>query len=196
MNWNDRFSEPGFAYGTEPNDYLVSVVGRIPKGRVLSLAEGEGRNAVYLASLGYEVTAVDGSTVGLRKAEELATVRGVTITTIHADLGEFKIEPEQWDGIIAFYCHLLSSIRIPLHQAVVRGLKPGGVFAVEAFSKEQIGNDTGGPKSLDMLMSLDELKSECAGLEFIHADELQRDVHEGRGHTGLASVVQILGVKP
>jgi SAM-dependent methyltransferase len=196
MNWNERFSEPGFAYGTEPNDYLVSVVDRIPKGRILSLAEGEGRNAVYLASLGYDMTAVDSSSVGLLKAQKLAVERGVNITTIHADLAEFKIKPEQWEGIIAFYCHLPSSIRIPLHQAVVRGLKPGGVFALEAFTKEQIGNDTGGPKSLDMLMSLNELKSECAGLVFIHATELQRDVHEGRGHTGLASVAQILGVKP
>ncbi|MBT0666471.1 methyltransferase domain-containing protein [Geobacter pelophilus] len=196
MNWNECFSEPGFAYGTEPNDFLVSVVARIPKGRLLSLAEGEGRNAVYLAALGYEVTAVDGSPVGLRKAEELAAERGVAIKTILADLGEFEIEPEQWDGIIAFYCHVPSSIRMTLHRAVVRGLKPGGMFALEAFSKEQIGNETGGPKSLDMLMSLDELRGECAGLDFIHAKELQRDVHEGRGHTGLASVVQILGVKP
>jgi SAM-dependent methyltransferase len=196
MNWNERFSEPGFAYGTEPNDFLVSVVARIPKGRLLSLAEGEGRNAVYLAALGYEVTAVDSSSVGLRMAEELAAERGVAIKTSLADGGEFRIEPEQWDGIMAFYCHVPSSIRMPLHRAVVRGLKPGGMFALEAFSKEQIGNETGGPKSLDMLMSLDELKSECAGLKFIHAVELHRDVHEGRGHTGLASVVQILGVKP
>jgi len=73
MNWNERYREPGFAYGTAPNEFLVSVVDRIPQGKILSLAEGEGRNAVYLASLGYQVTGVDGSEVGLRKAVELAT---------------------------------------------------------------------------------------------------------------------------
>ena len=196
MNWDERYSEPGFAYGTAPNEFLVSVVDRIPQGKILSLAEGEGRNAVYLASLGYQVTGVDGSEVGLRKAVELATGRGVAITTIHADLSEFEIEPEQWDGIIACYCHLPSAIRIPLHQAAVRGLKTGGVFVLEAFSKEQLAYGTGGPQSLDMLMSLDDLKRELAGLEIIHAVKRERDVREGRGHTGLASVVQILAVKP
>lgn len=196
MDWNERYSEPGFAYGTEPNEFLLSVVDRIPRGKILSLAEGEGRNAVYLASLGYEVTGVDGSEVGLRKAMELAKKRGVAITTIQADLDEFVIGLEQWDGIIACYCHLPSATRISLHHAAVRGLKPGGVFVLEAFSKKQLAYDTGGPKSLDMLMSLDELKLELVGLEFMHAVEMEREVREGSRHTGLASVVQVIGIKP
>ncbi len=196
VNWDARYSEPGFAYGTAPNEFLVSVVDRIPQGKILSLAEGEGRNAVYLAGLGYDVTGVDASDVGLRKAADLARERGVTIRTILADLGTFKIEPDQWDGIIACYCHLPSLIRIPLHQAAVRGLKPGGVFVLEAFSKDQLGYGTGGPQSLDMLMSLDELKQELVGLEFVHAVQMEREVREGSGHTGLASVIQLLGIKP
>ena len=196
MDWDERYGEPGFAYGTAPNEFIASVADRIPQGKILSLAEGEGRNAVYLASLGYEVTGVDGSEVGLRKAVELATERGVSITTIHADLSTFEIEAEQWDGIIACYCHVPSTIRIPLHRAVVRGLKSGGVFVLEAFSKEQPAYGTGGPQSLDMLMSLDELKRELTGLEFVHAVQIERDVREGSGHTGLASVVQVLALKP
>ena len=196
MDWDERYSEPGFVYGTAPNEFLASVVDRIPKGKILSLAEGEGRNAVYLASLGYEVTGVDGSEIGLRKARELAAEQGVVITTIHADLSVFRIELGQWDGIIASYCHVPSAIRIPLHQAAVRGLKPGGVFVLEAFSKEQLAYNTGGPPSLDMLMSLDELKQELAGLEFIHAVQLEREVREGSRHTGLAAVVQLLAQKP
>jgi len=196
MKWDERYSEAGFAYGTAPNEFLASIAGRIPQGKILSLAEGEGRNAVYLAALGYEVTGVDGSEVGLRKAVELAKERGVTIATIHADLSTFEIEPEKWNAIIACYCHVPSAIRLPLHRAVVRGLKPGGLFVLEAFSKEQLGYGTGGPQSLDMLMSLDELQQELAGLEFIHAVRKERDVREGSGHTGLASVVQLLGVKP
>jgi len=196
MDWDERYSETGYAYGTAPNEFLESMVDRIPQGNILSLAEGEGRNAVYLAALGYEVTGVDGSQVGLRKAMQLAKERGVTFTALHADLSAFKIEPEQWDGIIACYCHLPSAIRIPLHQAAVRGLKPGGVFVLEAFSKEQLAYDTGGPKSLDMLMSLNELKRELFGLEFMHAVEIERNVREGSGHTGLAAVVQVLARKP
>lgn len=196
MNWDERYSEPGFAYGTAPNEFLVSVAERIPHGRILSLAEGEGRNAVYLASLGYEVLAVDGSAVGLRKAAGLAQERGVAIATQVADLGDFRIDPEEWDGIVSCYCHLPSTIRVLLHRAAVRGLKPGGVFILEAFTKKQLAYGTGGPQSLDMLMSLDELKRELAGLEFIRAVEIERNVREGSKHTGLASVVQILAVKP
>lgn len=195
-NWNERYSTTGFIYGTEPNDFLVSVAGRIPKGRILSLAEGEGRNAVYLASLGHEVTAVDASQVGLRKATELARSRGVAINTIVADLSGFVIEANQWDGIIACYCHLPAQLRRTIHRAAVSGLRPGGVLVLEAFSRKQLEHDTGGPKELDMLMSLDELKEELAGLSFDHAVELEREVLEGSGHTGLAAVVQIFAVKP
>ena len=195
VNWDERYSEPGYAYGTAPNEFLVSVAKRLPRGKVLSLAEGEGRNAVYLASLGFEVTGVDGSAVGLRKAQALAAAHGVAITTILADLGTFRIEAGEWDAILACFCHLPSSIRGPLHRAAVRGLKPGGAFVLEAFSKSQLAYGTGGPPSLDMLLSLEELESELAGLELVLAVETEREVREGSRHTGLASVVQVLGFK-
>jgi len=196
MNWDERYREADYAYGTAPNDFLAAVAGRIPAGRVLSLAEGEGRNAVYLAALGYQVTAVDSSAVGLRKAEALAAARGVAITTIHADLSELSIGREKWHGILSCYCHLPAAIRVPLHRAVVAGLKPGGIFVLEAFSKQQLGRDSGGPPSLDLLLSLDDLRRELTGLEFMHAVETDRNVLEGRCHTGLAAVVQLLAVKP
>ena len=196
MDWNERYGEPGFAYGTAPNEFLASVADKIPSGSILSLAEGEGRNAVYLASRGCQVTGVDGSEVGLRKAQQLAAERGVALTTVHADLSNFEIEPEQWDGIIACYCHVPAAVRSPLHHAAVQGLKSGGVFVLEAFSKEQLPYGTGGPQSLDMLMSLDELRRELAGLELVHAVRIERVVQEGSWHTGLASVIQMLGIKP
>ncbi|MDD2364798.1 MAG: class I SAM-dependent methyltransferase [Desulfuromonadaceae bacterium] len=195
MNWDERYSEPGFTYGTAPNEFLLSVVDKIPRGNVLSLAEGEGRNSVYLASLGFEVTGVDSSAVGLRKAGELAAAAGVKVATIQRDLNEFVIEPESWSVIIGFYCHLPSELRSKLFQAAVKGLVPGGIFILEAFRKEQLKYGTGGPQSIDMLMSLDDLKRELFGLEFIHAVEIDRDVREGSKHTGLAAVVQIFGRK-
>lgn len=193
--WNERYSEPGFVYGTAPNDFLVASLGRLPRGRILSLAEGEGRNAVYLAEQGYDVVAVDSSDVGLKKAEQLAVQHGVAITTVVADLGDYRIEPESWDGIISIYCHVPSELRAMLHKEVVRGLKQGGVFILEAFSPRQLHYGTGGPSSLDLLMPLEDVKNELAGLSLLHAVEVEREVREGSRHTGLAAVIQVVGVK-
>jgi SAM-dependent methyltransferase len=194
--WDERYSQPGFAYGTEPNEFLAAAAGRIPVGRVLSLGEGEGRNAAFLAGLGHRVVAVDQSEVGLAKAKKLAAGRGLTIDTACADLAAFTIEPGAWAGIVSIFCHLPRRIRQPLHAAVVRGLRPGGVFVLEAYTPEQIGRGTGGPKDPDMLPTLAELTAELAGLEFVDARELNREVREGSYHTGVASVVQVVAVRP
>jgi SAM-dependent methyltransferase len=194
--WNERFSEPGFAYGTKPNDFLASVARRIPPGRVLCLAEGEGRNAVYLAELGYEVTAVDTSTVGLAKAEALAEERGTRIETIQADLTDYPIEPITWQGIVSIFCHLPPVTRAALHERSLRGLAPGGVFVLEGFTPNQLTFGTGGPKSRELLMELEVIRQELPGLYLEIARETQREVVEGNYHRGNAAVIQILGVKP
>jgi cyclopropane fatty-acyl-phospholipid synthase-like methyltransferase len=195
-SWNDRYAEPGFAYGTEPNDFLKSVVAQIPHGRVLSLGEGEGRNAIYLATHGLDVTAVDASEVGLAKARQLAADRKVEICTITADLAAFTIESQHWDGIISIFCHLTKAVRAPLYQAAVKGLKPGGIFILQAFTPEQLKHRTGGPTTADRLASLSELQQELSGLEFTHALEIERNIMEGKYHSGLSSVAQIVGRKP
>jgi SAM-dependent methyltransferase len=193
--WDERFSEPGYAYGTEPNGFLVSVADRIPRGKVLCLAEGEGRNAVYLAGLGYDVTAIDTSTVGLAKAEELAHDRGVTIETVNADLEEYQIEQGVWQGIVSIFCHLPPVIRAALHERCLRGLAPGGVFVLEGFTPRQLELGTGGPKSRDLLMELEIIRQELPGLRLEVAREIEREVAEGKYHKGAAAVVQILAVK-
>jgi SAM-dependent methyltransferase len=193
--WDKRFSEPGYAYGKDPNNFLVSVSDQIPPGKVLSLAEGEGRNAVYLADLGFQVTAVDNSTVGLAKAEALAEELGVAIETVNADLASSEIEPGEWQGIISIFCHLPPLARAALHEQVVRGLAPGGVFILEGFTPRQLEHGTGGPKSRELLMELDVIRQELPGLRFEIAREIERDVVEGTYHRGTASVLQILAVK-
>jgi SAM-dependent methyltransferase len=190
--WNERYSEPGFAYGTEPNDFLASVADHLPLGPVLTIGEGEGRNAVFLAGLGHEVVAVDQSEVGLAKARRRAEERGVRVQTQRADLRNYPIQSGAWAGIVSIFCHLPPSIRVPLHAAVVRGLRPGGIFVLEAYTPRQYGRGTGGPPSPEMMVSLEDLTDEVAGLEFLHARELEREVREGVYHTGLASVVQLL----
>jgi SAM-dependent methyltransferase len=193
--WNQRYSQPGFAYGTEPNDFLASVIDRIPRGKVLSLGEGEGRNAAFLASRGYDVVAVDSSEVGLEKARRLAAGRGVRITTLTADLRDFAIAPESWEGIVSIYCHLPRELRARVYRAAVAGLKPRGVFVLEAYTPRQLEYGTGGPSSEDLLVSLIDLQEELSGLRLTHAVEKEREVLEGVYHHGLAHVVQVVGIK-
>lgn len=194
--WDERYSQPGFAYGTEPNEFLAEVASQIPAGPVLSLGEGEGRNAAFLAGLGHRVVAVDQSEVGLAKAKRLAADRGLTIETVGADLSRYPVEPGAWAGIVSIFCHLPKQIRVPLYTELVRGLRPGGVLVMEAYTPNQIGRGTGGPSDPDMLLSLATLTEELAGLEFVHARELEREVHEGSYHTGVASVVQVVALRP
>ncbi len=193
--WDTRYSNPNFVYGTAPNDFLRQFAHRIPKGRVLSLAEGEGRNAVYLASQGYTVTGVDSSAVGMEKAQRLAAERSVTLTTIVADLAQFPIEPNTWDGIVSIFCHLPSALRAEVHQRVVAGLHPGGCLLLEAYTPRQLAFKTGGPQNPDNTPDLESLKRELVGLRLEHAVELERDVIEGEGHSGRAAVVQVIAFK-
>ena len=190
--WERRYSEPAYAYGTEPNGFLVEVAGRIPPGPVLCLAEGEGRNAVWLAGRGHAVTAVDASAAGLAKAEALARIRAVRIETITADLAAFTISPESWSGIVAIFAHLPPPLRRAVHRAAAAGLAPGGVFVLEAFTPRQLEFGTGGPQNWELLYTIDELREDLAGLNLEIGRELERDVVEGSYHTGRAAVVQVL----
>jgi SAM-dependent methyltransferase len=193
--WDERYRAEEYVYGTAPNDFLKSVAARIPKGKVLSLAEGEGRNAVYLAEQGFEVLGVDSSAVGLGKARKLAAAHGVQINTAVADLTGYEIRPGFWDGIVSIFCHLPSAARRVLHRKVVAGLRPGGAFVLEAYTPAQLQLKTGGPSAEDLLMTLKVLKVELRDLVFEHAVELERPVVEGRYHTGRAAVVQVLARK-
>jgi SAM-dependent methyltransferase len=193
--WDERYGSDEYAYGTKPNDFLKERHGVIPKGKVLSLAEGEGRNAVFLAKQGYTVTAVDGSQVGLSKARKLAQENGVVIELIHADLAEFDFGENQWDGIVSIFCPLPADLRTALHSKVVAGLKPNGVFLLEAYRPEQLQYGTGGGKSADTMTTKDSLLADLAGLRFIHLQELERNIVEGIYHTGIGAVVQAIAVK-
>lgn len=196
QGWDARYEGDEFVYGTAPNDLLRDQVGQLPAGRILCLAEGEGRNAVFLAERGFSVTAVDQSAVGLAKARALAGQRGVAIETIVADLADFHLEPGTWDGIVSIFAHMPPPARRHLHHEVVSGLRPGGVFVLEAYRPEQLEYGTGGPPTSELMMDLDALRVELVGLEFEYAEELVRDVHEGPLHHGRGAVVQLRARKP
>ena len=190
--WNQRYGTPQYIYGETPNSFVAEIASQIPAGPVLCLAEGEGRNAIHLATLGHPVTAVDQSAAGLAKARRLAAARGVDIETVIADLENFTIEPGTWSGIVATFAHLPPAIRRQVHAQAALGLRPGGVFVLEAYNPAQLAFDTGGPKSPELLMTLAGLRDELAGLKFLVGREIEREVIEGNGHTGRGAVVQIL----
>ena len=150
--WDARYAEPGWAFGTEPNDFLREMAPRLPRGRVLCLAEGEGRNAVHLAGLGHEVTAVDLSPVGVAKTLALAAERGVRVHAEVADLAHYAIAPGFWQGVVSIFAHVPGDVRGPLHRAVVAGLAPGGVLVLEAYPPEQADRGTGGPSEASRFM--------------------------------------------
>lgn len=193
--WDERYGQEGFAFGTEPNDFLREVADRIPRGDVLCLGEGEGRNAVFLAERGCRVTAVDASSVGLDKTQRLAASRSAEVTTVLADLADYTIEASAWDGIVSIFCHLPPVLRAEVHRQVVRGLRPGGVAILEGYTPEQLDFGTGGPPVAELLYEPDTIFRDFAGLELEIAHHGVREVHEGRFHNGEAAVVQVLGRK-
>ena len=195
--WDERYAADQYFYGTLPNDFLAEHAGRIaPGGAVLSLGEGEGRNAAFLAARGYRVLALDQSPVGLDKARRLATSRGVTIDTLAADLGDYRIAPGGWDGIVSIWCHLPSALRRRVYADVAAGLRPGGVVLVESYTPDQLRFGTGGPKDVDLMPTLAQLRTELPGLLFEHAVETVREVHEGAGHGGQSAVLQVVARRP
>jgi len=190
--WNERYRNNGFAYGTEPNSFLAENANLLT-GPVLSLAEGEGRNAVFLASLGFEVLGVDASDVGLAKAHKLAESRGVSIRTEVADLAAYEPPASSFGSVVSISAHLPSAVRRRLYPLVEQSLKAGGFILLEAYSKSQLPKNTGDPKDSDMLMTVEDIQKEFPNCEAILCHEIEREVVEGEFHTGMACVVQFIG---
>ncbi len=193
--WDEKYSAPDYIYGTKPNDFLAQNFNLLPKGNILCLAEGEGRNAVFLAKQGYSVTAVDGSAIGLKKAQRLTEDNNVSIEFIHADLADYELGEQKWDGIVSIFCHLPVNIRQNLHQKVVTSLKHNGVMLLEAYTPEQLKHGTGGPPIADLTMTTAQLTEELKGLHFSLIQELEREVVEGTHHTGTGAVIQVIALK-
>lgn len=197
--WDARFSGEGFAYGTEPNDWLREAAARfLPPGPldVLSLGEGEGRNGAYLASLGHRVTALDASRVGLDKAVKLAAGRGLSVKPWHADLAGVDLPASAYDAVVSIFCHLPPPVRERAHAQAVAALRPGGLWLLEAYTPRQLQFRTGGPPVEALLYTEALLRADAAGLEVLHLQETERDIHEGALHHGRSAVVRLAARKP
>lgn len=193
--WDKRYTGDKYIYGTKPNDFLREKSAALPIGDTLCLAEGEGRNAVFLASIGHKVTAVDSSAVGLAKAQELAKMSGQSLEVQTVDLANYDLGEDRWDTIVSIFAHVPPPIRQRVHAQIAQALKPGGQLLLEAYTPAQVGKGTGGPPVAELMMDLDSLRTEIIGLRFDHAVELDREVIEGVGHTGVGSVVQLIATK-
>jgi SAM-dependent methyltransferase len=194
--WDQRYGTPQFVYGTEPNGFVVEHVGQLPAGgRVLCLADGEGRNGVWLARQGFDVTSVDLSPQGVDKARRLAKQMGVVLNTEVADVTEFDLGQAQWDAIVCIFLHLPARARADLHGRAVLALKPGGVFLWECYGPEQLSRNTGGPKDSSLLPALNEVARDFSDCALLHAWSGSRLVQEGSLHTGEGFVTQLVARK-
>jgi SAM-dependent methyltransferase len=213
--WDNRYAEPGYAYGTGPNAFLATQRGLLKPGMTaLAVADGEGRNGVWLAQQGLEVLSVDGSDVGLRKTRELAGERGVPIRTELVELTAWDWPRGEFDVVVAIFIHFPPAQRARMHRAMLEALKPGGVLILEAFTPEQLNYKSGGPPVLEMLCTADMLRQDLSGGEgangaslhratrldpigeILMLDEILTDLDEGRYHRGRAAVLRLLARRP
>ncbi len=192
--WDDRYAVDHYVFGTEPN-VLLAENGHLLTGPVLSVSEGEGRNAVFLAARGLDVLGVDLSAVALEKARNLALSRGVVIRTECADLATYEPVAGRYGSVVSIFAHLPPAVRGRLYPLLVRSLVPGGILLMESYAENQLSRDTGGPKNPEWLMTVDKVRREFPDMEPILLHEVEREVLEGTGHTGLASVIQFIGRK-
>lgn len=191
--WDTRFAGRDFAYGTEPNAFLVAQRGYLqPSISCLAVADGEGRNGVWLAQQGLRVLSVDSSSVGLGKAQSLAAARGVTIETQLADLLTWDWPVARFDIVAAIFIHFLPAHRARMHAAMLGALKPGGVLIMEAFHPDQLQFNSGGPPVFEMLYTAEMLRADFADAEILLLEEQHTGLAEGMYHRGTAAVVRLV----
>lgn len=198
--WNERYSQSEYAYGEQPNNYLKEQLEKLLPGTILFPAEGEGRNAVFAAKLGWKVSAFDISVEGKNKALRIAETNKVTIDYQVGELEHLNYDDEQFDAIALIYAHFPASIKSSYHKTLNKYLRKGGMIIFEAFSKKHIdyisrNEIVGGPKDIEMLFSTDELRADFANYEIIELAEKEIDLSEGLFHNGRGSVIRFTGRK-
>ncbi|MAG88930.1 class I SAM-dependent methyltransferase [Zunongwangia profunda] len=192
--WNKRYIEEAFSYGIFPNVFFKQELDKLMPKSVLLPAEGEGRNAVYALRKGWDVTAFDFSSQAKKKAVRLAKSQRVRINYDVASVLDFNTD-KKFDVLGLCYAHFPASIRARANQHLLQFLKPNGLVIFEAFSKAQSDKSSGGPKSEEMLYSIEEVKEEFKGLAFDVLEETEIVLKEGIYHQGEASVIRFLGSK-
>lgn len=193
--WDQRYDTAEFVYGKEPNEFFKENIEKLNPGKLLLPGEGEGRNSVFAARLGWAVDATDQSSVGKTKAEKLADEFGVKIDYTVCDIKDFQFKVNHYEAAAIIFVHLPIDLRISIHQKIVKSLKNNGVLIFEVFSKEQYGKTTGGPQDMEMLYTLDDIQRDFKSLRTILAESNTLSLNEGRKHSGESSVIRYVGIK-
>jgi 2-polyprenyl-3-methyl-5-hydroxy-6-metoxy-1,4-benzoquinol methylase len=198
--WDERYSNDEFAYGEQPNNYLKEQLEKLTVGTILFPAEGEGRNAVFAAKLGWTVSAFDISIEGKNKALQLGEANNVSIDYQVGELQTLDYNAEQFDAIALIYAHFPADIKSLYHKTLGKYLRKNGIVIFEAFSKKHIdyiskNEKVGGPKDIESLFSIDEIKSDFSNYEIIELTEKEIELNEGLFHNGKGSVIRFVGRK-
>lgn len=195
--WDLRYDTDEYIYGTAPNTFFRKILDGLKPGRILLPGEGEGRNAVYAAKLGWRVDAVDFSDVARIKAMKLAAENSVEISYNVAPIETAGIDANRYDAMGIFYLHLAEKTRKKVFTRLTRALKPGGYLIMEAFTKKQLGRGTGGPDSLDKLYNPDEILKDFLLLDKMSLDVLETDSSNGNSmRKGKRSIMRLVAVMP
>lgn len=193
--WNSRYSKEEYAYGTQPNSFFAEKISTWKPGRILLPADGEGRNGVYAALQGWKVDAFDASEEGRKKALKLAAFQVVEINYAISTYQNYEPGIRDYDVIALIYTHMPGDLRRAFHRKIQGWLKPGGAIILEAFDKSQLGNDSGGPKDLDMLYDLNDLQDDFKLMDIILSESVITNLEEGSYHRGKASVVRFVALR-
>lgn len=198
--WDERYSNDEFAYGIQPNNFLKQEIEKLDSGTILFPAEGEGRNAVFAAKLGWKVFAFDISKEGKNKALQLAENNQVKIEYQVGELQSLNYKTEQFDAIALIYAHFPAEIKSSLHKMLNTYLRKGGIIIFEAFSKKHLNyvlknEKVGGPKDIASLFSIDEIQSDFNNYEILILEETEIELNEGLFHNGTGSVIRFVGRK-
>jgi SAM-dependent methyltransferase len=194
--WNERYAADHYIYGINPNVWFSEIIRHLKPGKILLPAEGEGRNAVFAAKCGWDVTAFDQSEAGRKKALKLAEISKVEISYLIDDLTSFVAPEWEFDAIALIFVHMPIEIRQTVHQRLLKFLKPGGHLILEAFTKDQLKNTSGGPKTDMLLYEKNFIANDFSEMEFIEFSETTSQLDEGPLHQGEAHVIRLFAKNP
>ncbi len=195
--WNERYAGPGFLFGTEPTRFLVDHQDRLKSGAsALAVADGEGRNSVYMAKKGLRVTAFDSSDVAVKKAEGLAATHNVDVNYQVADIDSWSWKEAEHDLVVAIFIQFMGpEFRDSIFAGIKKTLKPGGVLLLHGYTPKQIAFGTGGPGIVENLYTLEMLNSAFADMDILQIDAYEAEINEGEGHCGMSALIDLVARK-
>lgn len=198
QRWDSRFAAPGYLFGTEPNSFLASHTARLPRqGTALAVADGEGRNGVWLAQHGLAVTSIDFSPVALAKAQRLAAERGVTLRTEQTDLAQWPWPVAAYDVIVAIFIQFAGpALRQAIFAGIRQALKPGGWLLLQGYRPEQLRYGTGGPSAAENLYTRALLEAAFGDWQILELREHDSAIREGSGHDGMSALIDLVARRP